>query len=111
MPARIARRLEKTSDRRGRRRRLHHFPKTSRAKHRQGKDVLYLSGLDLNSHRAMVRTENLGMDEGVFEPRPQRGGNQEVINAPSDISRARIGHLAPPGVMPAAFLKFPERVE
>src|SRR6266545_2640606 len=59
----------------------------------------------------MVAAQYVGADEGAFEARAQRGAEQEIINAPPNVSGAYAGHLTPPGVMPAAFLEFAKRVE
>src|SRR5471030_1703926 len=58
----------------------------------------------------MVAVHHMRADEGAFEPRPQRFGDEKIINAPADVSRARAGHRTPPGVMSPARLEFAEGV-
>lgn len=66
---------------------------------------------DFNANRTMVGAGNFAMDECAFEPGTQRGGDQEVIDAPADVPFARAAHGTPPGVMPAGFFKFAKRVD
>src|SRR5205085_367151 len=75
------------------------------------KNVGPMPGLNFNTDWAMVGTGNVATDEGALEPRTQGRGNQDVIDAPSDVARPGIAHRAPPGVMPAALFKFAEGVE
>jgi len=59
----------------------------------------------------MIRTEDVRTNEGVAKTRAQRGGEKKVIDAPADVAGAGAGHGAPPGVMSAFGLKFPEGID
>src|ERR1043166_329108 len=59
----------------------------------------------------MVRAEHVSADERAFEPRAQGSGNEEVINAPTNVPLPHARHRAPPGVMTAARLEFAKGVK
>src|SRR5271154_4899814 len=65
---------------------------------------------NFNPHRAMVAVHHVRADEGAFEARAQRSGDEKIINAPADVPRARAGHRTPPSVMSPARLEFAEGV-
>jgi hypothetical protein len=54
------------------------------------------SQFQLQSHRAVVAAHHLGADPGALERRAQCLARDEVIDAPPDVARAAVGHLAPP---------------
>ena len=58
----------------------------------------------------MVAVHHVRANEGAFEARAQRFGDEKIINAPADVPRARAGHRTPPGVMSPARLEFAEGV-
>jgi hypothetical protein len=43
----------------------------------------------------MVRAFNIAADEGALEPRPQLGGDEDIVNPPTNIEHARAGQRAP----------------
>src|SRR6267143_3982824 len=54
---------------------------------------------NFNPHGTMIGAADLGADEGPFKARAQGDGDEEVIDAPSDIPGAGVGHRTPPSVM------------
>ncbi len=67
--------------------------------------------LNFNADGAMIRTRDVALDESALEPGTQRGGDEEIINAPADVPGAGVGHRTPPSVMPARRLELPKCVE
>src|ERR1700741_581547 len=65
---------------------------------------------DFDSDRTMIGPGDFAMDEGAFETRPQCGRNEEIINSPADVPRARSAERRPPCIMAAALLEFAESV-
>src|SRR5437868_1975175 len=59
----------------------------------------------------MIGAFNRAADERAFEPRAQRGADEEVIDPPADVPRPRAREGRPPAVMSPALFKFPERVD
>src|SRR5438874_5393426 len=87
----------------------HRVARCTRTGHNRSQENSSL--VDLNAHRAVVRAFHGVADEGALQTRAQGRADEEVIDAPAHISRARAGHRAPPGVMPATLLELPEGVE
>src|SRR5947207_1740134 len=51
-----------------------------------------LNSVDLNAHGAVVRPGDIAADEGASEAEAQRGGDEEVIDAPPDVASAYSRH-------------------
>src|SRR6185503_12109569 len=54
--------------------------------------------VELERDRAMVRSDHVGQDRGAPHPGPQLVGDEEVVDAPAEITGARSGLEVPPGV-------------
>ena len=71
---------------------------------------LEVISLNLYADRTVIRARHLTPDKRSLEPGSQSGRKQEIINAPSDVLSACSGQRTPPGVIAAAFFKFPKRI-
>src|SRR5260221_6017385 len=65
----------------------------------------------LQADWAMVAAHHLGQNPGALERGTEPLRRHTVVDAPSDVARAAIAHLAPPGIMSAAFFEFRESVD
>src|SRR4051812_28331034 len=66
---------------------------------------------NLEPHWAVIAAHHLGGNPSAFQRGAEFLRRHEVVDAPSDVSRAAVHHLAPPRIMSRAFLEFAERVD
>ena len=58
----------------------------------------------------MIAAGDVGKNRGAFKSRAQRLRDKEIIQSPTDVSRAGRAHRTPPRVMLRTFLEFAEGV-
>src|SRR3989338_7068689 len=56
-------------------------------------------------NRAMIRSENILVNQCFFDLFLQLSANEKIIDSPTDISSSSIGEMTPPSIMPVAFSK------
>ena len=59
----------------------------------------------------MVRTHYLSVVDHIFDPDQQALGNQEIIQAPTDVIFAGIGQKCPPGIFNPLRIKMAEGID
>jgi len=64
-----------------------------------------------DADRAMIATHHIRVNFSRLDRVFELLRNQDVIDPPSDVARARIGERTPPGVVPVTLLKQAQRVD
>src|SRR6185437_9509774 len=76
-----------------------------------GPSTRRLSSAQRDTDGTVITTHHVGMDLRALHGRPERPGDDEIVDSPSDIALTRIRELTPPGVVPVALLEQAEGVD
>src|SRR5690606_36599188 len=64
-----------------------------------------------HAHRAVIASEDVGVNLRLLHFLLERRGHQDVIDSPSDVAFARVRELAPPRVVTVPLLEETERID